>query len=96
MSSLFSILVRVEHLKAAWIDIKTKKSMGGIDGESITTFEIELGKNLQQLSTELASGQWKPQPLSANRHPQEKDRKETSGNAVHSRQDCSACHPTPD
>lgn len=79
MSSLFSTLVRVEHLKAAWIDIKTKKATGGIDGESITTFEIELGKNLQQLSVELASGQWKPQPYRQIAIPKKKTEKRLLG-----------------
>ena len=45
-TKLFSTLCTQEHLLQAWQDVKAKKAGGGIDGETLATFEINLQKNL--------------------------------------------------
>ena len=55
MSSLFSPLVRVEHLKAAWIDIKTKKATGGIDGEKLKENNVGFQGQVQQGATDVVN-----------------------------------------
>ena len=36
----------MEHLTKAWEDVKAKNAGGGIDGESVASFEINLKENL--------------------------------------------------
>lgn len=43
-SKTFSTLCSMEHLTRAWNDVKAKKAGGGVDGETIATFEVNLEK----------------------------------------------------
>ena len=61
------------------MEIKTKKAAGGIDGESISSYEIELDRNIRQLSDDLAAGQWKPQPYKQIAIPKKKTEKRLLG-----------------
>lgn len=79
MGSLFTTLIQPEHLKAAWMDIKTKKAAGGIDGESLSSFEIELERNIRKLSDDLATGTWSPQPYKQVAIPKKKTEKRLLG-----------------
>lgn len=61
-TKLFSTLCSIEHLTKAWQDVKGKKAGGGIDGQTLATFEINLKKNLQAIRQELLQGKWEPYP----------------------------------
>lgn len=61
-TKLYSTLCSPEHLLHAWQDVKAKKAGGGIDGETIASFEINLPKNLQGIREELLQGRWEPYP----------------------------------
>lgn len=61
-TKLFSTLCTTEHLQRAWQDVKAKKAGGGIDGQTLATFEIDIQKNLQNLREELLMGKWEPYP----------------------------------
>lgn len=63
----------------AWADVKAKKAGGGIDGESISTFEINLQNNLEKVSEELKSGNWVPQPYLRIEIPKKKTEKRQIG-----------------
>lgn len=52
-SKTFSTLCSMEHLNRAWEDVKAKKAGGGIDGESVASFEINLKENLGKIRDEL-------------------------------------------
>lgn len=51
-SKTFSTLCSIEHLTKAWEDVKAKKAGGGIDGESVASFEIKLKENLGKIREE--------------------------------------------
>ena len=61
-NKLYSTLCTNEHLTEAWNDVKAKKAGGGIDGETLASFEINLQKNLETLREELLLGKWEPYP----------------------------------
>ncbi len=61
-ATLFSRLCSPDHLFRAWEHVKSKKSSGGIDGETVRGFEESLRDNLDDLSEELSAGKWTPQP----------------------------------
>ena len=61
-TKLFTTLCSPEHLLHAWQDVKAKKAGGGIDGETLASFEINLQKNLQEIKEELQQGRWEPYP----------------------------------
>ena len=61
-SKTFSTLCSIEHLTRAWEDVKAKKAGGGVDGETIATFEVNLERNLQTIREELMAGKWEPYP----------------------------------
>lgn len=62
MSAQFNALCQIPRLYLAWSMVKSKGSVGGIDGISIDEFEKNKRKYIQQLSAELKDGTWKPQP----------------------------------
>ncbi len=62
LSKTFSTLCSIEHLTRAWKDVKAKKAGGGVDGETIATFKVNLEQNLQSILEELMAGKWKPYP----------------------------------
>lgn len=61
-ATLFSRLCSPDHLFRAWEHVKSKKSSGGIDRETVRGFEESLRDNLDDLSEELSAGKWTPQP----------------------------------
>ena len=62
LSKTFSTLCSMEHLTRAWNDVKAKKAGGGVDGETIATFEVNFEKNLRSIQEELMAGKWEPYP----------------------------------
>lgn len=71
----FEKLCSIEHLERSWQEVKAKKAGGGIDGESIASFEIRLRENLISLSEELKTGTWKPFPYMRVEIPKKKNEK---------------------
>lgn len=77
--SLFETLCTTEHLMKAWMDVKAKRAGGGIDGETLATFEINLQNNLEKVSEELKAGNWVPQPYLRIEIPKKKTEKRQIG-----------------
>lgn len=62
MGNLYKQLLDTNTLFKAWKLVKSRNSVGGIDGVSVTDFEKDLHKNLQSLASELSSRKWMPLP----------------------------------
>lgn len=77
--SLFERLCSVEHLRTAWEDVKAKKAGGGIDGVTVSTFEIRLSGNLNAIRAELITGNWMPHPYLRIEIPKKKTEKRQLG-----------------
>ena len=58
-------VAHIDRLQAAWIRIKTKGASGGVDGISISMFNDNLDKNLSDLSHQLLTHAYVPEPLQA-------------------------------
>ena len=52
-----------EEVKQAWLRVRAKGGMGGIDGEGIKSFEENLSKNLYKLWNRMSSGSYHPQAV---------------------------------
>lgn len=61
-TSLYTTLCREETLYEAWKVVKGKNAAGGIDGVTLACFEDNLAKYIAELSEELRSGMWSPEP----------------------------------
>lgn len=78
-SKTFSTLCSMKHLTRAWEDVKAKKAGGGIDGESVASFEINLKDNLDRIRDELLQGAWEPYPYLRIEIPKKKTQKRQLG-----------------
>lgn len=78
-SKTFSTLCSMDHLTKAWEDVKAKKASGGIDGESVASFEINLRENLGKIREELLQGSWEPNPYLRIEIPKKKTQKRHLG-----------------
>ena len=78
-SKSFSTLCSMDHLTKAWEDVKAKKAGGGIDGESVASFEIGLKENLADIREELLQGKWEPYPYLRIEIPKKKTQKRQLG-----------------
>jgi RNA-directed DNA polymerase len=61
--SLVDKIYKMKNLELAWEKVRRNKGSGGIDGESIASFEQELEANLKRLHCELKSDRYLPQPV---------------------------------
>jgi RNA-directed DNA polymerase len=61
--SLVDKVYKMKNLELAWQRVRQNRGAGGIDGESIQTFEEELSANLNRLHEELKAGTYQPQPV---------------------------------
>ncbi|HED01046.1 MAG TPA: CRISPR-associated endonuclease Cas1 [Proteobacteria bacterium] len=59
---LYKEICRIENLLSAWARVKEKGSAGGIDRVTIESFEDGLEKNLRELSEQLSSRHYIPEP----------------------------------
>ena len=78
-SKTFSTLCSIEHLTKVWEDVKAKKAGGGIDGESVASFEINIRENLDKIREELLQGSWEPYPYLWIEIPKKKTQKRQLG-----------------
>ena len=61
--SLVDKVYKMKNLELAWQKVRKNRGAGGIDGESIETFEGNLAENLNRLHKELKDDTYRPQPV---------------------------------
>jgi group II intron reverse transcriptase/maturase len=61
--SLVDKVYKMKNLELAWQKVRENRGAGGIDGESIETFEGNLTENLEKLHEELKTDTYEPQPV---------------------------------
>jgi RNA-directed DNA polymerase len=61
--SLIDKVYRAETLKAAWKKVKTNAGAAGVDGQSVERFAARAEMYLEELSTALKKGTYRPQPV---------------------------------
>jgi len=61
--SLVDKVYKMKNLELAWQKVRENRGAGGIDGESIASFEANLTENLTTLHEELKADTYKPQPV---------------------------------
>ncbi|MFA8436815.1 MAG: CRISPR-associated endonuclease Cas1 [Marinifilaceae bacterium] len=61
-NNLYSQLCSVDNLQAAWLEIKSKKTGGGIDAVSVEDFELNANENILRLSAQLKAENYTPLP----------------------------------
>jgi len=61
--SLVDKVYTMKNLELAWHKVRENRGAGGIDGESIESFEEHLTENLDTLHEELKTDTYKPQPV---------------------------------
>ncbi|HOV89593.1 MAG TPA: CRISPR-associated endonuclease Cas1 [Syntrophorhabdaceae bacterium] len=59
---LYKEICKIENLLSSWTKVKEKGSAGGIDKVTIETFEAELENNIKELSEQLTSYHYIPEP----------------------------------
>jgi RNA-directed DNA polymerase len=65
--SLIDKVYKRKNLETAWEKVKANRGSGGIDGLSLTTFEMQLNQQLDRLQRELKEDSYQPQPV--RQHP---------------------------
>ena len=65
--SLIDKVYKRKNLEMAWEQVKENRGSGGIDGQSLTAFEAQLGPQLARLQRELEEDTY--QPLPVRQHP---------------------------
>ena len=53
----------ISNLEAAWSRVKKKGSAGGVDGVTVASFEKDAQENIRQLSGDMLTGRYVPEPL---------------------------------
>jgi retron-type reverse transcriptase len=61
--SLVDKVYKMKNLELAWEKVRENRGAGGIDGESIESFEAKLKTNLNKLHEELKTDTYNPQPV---------------------------------
>lgn len=61
--SLMDKVYRLPNLMSAFKEVKRRKGGAGVDHQTIEMFERDLIENLTKISTELASGQYRPRAI---------------------------------
>lgn len=77
--TLFQKLCSTDLLSQAWETVKTKRSHGGVDGQSIDDFEKDYVRQIEELVRELSAGNWTPQPYLGISIPKNKTEKRRLG-----------------
>jgi group II intron reverse transcriptase/maturase len=65
--SLIDKVYKRKNLEMAWERVKANRGSGGVDGETLETFEAQLGQQLDRLQRELKENTYQPQPV--RQHP---------------------------
>ncbi|OPX97788.1 MAG: Group II intron-encoded protein LtrA [Syntrophorhabdus sp. PtaB.Bin006] len=61
--SLVDKVYKMKNLELAWHKVRENRGAGGVDGESIESFEENLTENLKNLHEELKTDTYQPQPV---------------------------------
>lgn len=61
--SIYGQILQEKHLKRAWQKVKSNKGAGGIDGETLESFEKDSAKKLTKLLEKLKAKEYKPSPV---------------------------------
>lgn len=61
--SIYGQILFDRKLNAAWLQVKANKGAGGIDGETIETYEKHLERNLSNLLQKLKEKEYTPSPV---------------------------------
>src|SRR5882762_4390612 len=61
--SLIDKVYKRKNLEMAWEKVKANRGSGGIDGQTLKTFEEQLDPQLGRLQSELTEETYKPQPV---------------------------------
>jgi len=65
--SLIDKVYKRKNLEMAWERVRANRGSGGVDGETLETFEAQLGQQLDRLQRELKENTYQPQPV--RQHP---------------------------
>ena len=65
--SLIDKVYKRKNLEMAWERVKANQGSGGVDGETLKTFEAQLDQQLDRLQRELKEDTYQPQPV--RQHP---------------------------
>jgi group II intron reverse transcriptase/maturase len=65
--SLIDKVYKRKNLEMAWERVKANRGSGGVDGETLETFEAQLNQQLDRLQRELKEDTYRPQPV--RQHP---------------------------
>ena len=65
--SLIDKVYKRKNLEMAWERVKANQGSGGVDGETLETFEAQLDQQLDRLQRELKEDTYQPQPV--RQHP---------------------------
>lgn len=71
IGGLYDKICKVENLLSAWTKVKEKGSFGGIDKVTIESFESELDRNIGELSEQLTSYHYIPEPYQEIKIPKD-------------------------
>jgi len=61
--SLVDKVYKPKNLELAWEKVRRTQGRGGVDGESLASFEEKLEANLKRLHEELRADRYRPQPV---------------------------------
>jgi RNA-directed DNA polymerase len=67
--SLVDKIYRRKNLEIAWERVSANGGSGGVDGQSLETFAVQLDQQLDRLQQELRDGTYQPQPVRQVRIP---------------------------
>jgi RNA-directed DNA polymerase len=65
--SLIDKVYKRKNLEMAWEKVKANRGSGGIDGQTLEAFEVQLDQQLDRLQRELKEDTYRPQPV--RQHP---------------------------
>ena len=58
-----------KNLEMAWEKVKANRGSGGVDGQTLETFEVQLEQQLERLHRELKEDSYQPLPVRQHRIP---------------------------
>src|SRR5271165_905268 len=69
--SLVDKVYKRKNLKMAWEKVKANRGSGGVDGQTLETFEAQLEQQLERLHRELREESYQPLPVRQHRIPKQ-------------------------
>src|SRR6266705_3598707 len=69
--SLVDKVYQRKNLEMAWEKVKANRGSGGVDGQTLETFEAQLEQQLEQLHRELREETYQPLPVRQHRRSEE-------------------------